>query len=107
VSKSVKNILQYAIMVLLTIGLVWFSLSGLKGENKTEFIWSAWEKADKWWLILMAVIAFISHFLRAVRWRMLLVPSGNYIGLGSSFFSLMIGYLVNLAVPRGGEVSRF
>lgn len=47
-----------------------------------------------------------SHVLRAERWRMLLVPTGNQVSLGSSFLSLMIGYLVNLAVPRGGEVSR-
>lgn len=47
-----------------------------------------------------------SHALRAERWRMLLAPTGNGISFGSSFLSLMIGYLVNLAVPRGGEVSR-
>ena len=55
---------------------------------------------------MMAVVAFISHIVRAERWRMLLVPSGNHVKLSNSFFSLMIGYLVNLAVPRGGEVSR-
>ncbi len=71
-----------------------------------EFIWSGWEKSNKMWLMLMAVIAFISHAVRAERWRMLLMPSGNNIKLSSSFLSLMIGYLVNLAVPRGGEVSR-
>ena len=37
---------------------------------------------------------------------MLLVPVGYTVGLGSSFLSVLIGYLVNLAVPRGGEVSR-
>jgi uncharacterized protein (TIRG00374 family) len=86
--------------------LLWFSLSGLKGENKTEFIAEAWHKSDKIWLLLMAVVAFISHAVRAQRWRMLLEPSGNNVKLGSSFLSLMIGYLVNLVVPRGGEVSR-
>lgn len=93
-------------MLLLTTALLWFSLSGLKGENKTEFILEAWEKSNKVWLLLMAGIAYVSHGIRAQRWRMLLEPSGNYITLGSSFLSLMIGYLVNLVVPRGGEVSR-
>lgn len=54
----------------------------------------------------MAVVAMASHALRAERWRMLLAPTGNVISFGNSFLSLMIGYLVNLAVPRGGEVSR-
>lgn len=55
---------------------------------------------------MMAAVAVVSHILRAERWRMLLVPTGNKVGLANSFWSLMVGYLVNLAVPRGGEVSR-
>ena len=54
----------------------------------------------------MAVIAMASHLIRAIRWQMLLVPVGYTVGLGSSFLSVLIGYLVNLAIPRGGEVSR-
>ena len=96
-------------MILLTAGLLWLSLRGLQpaeGENKADFIWQVWKKADKGFLLLMAGITVASHILRAVRWKMLLVPSGNIVSLTSSFLSLMIGYLVNLAVPRGGEVSR-
>lgn len=96
-------------MLVLTGGLLWLSLRGLtvgEGENKFDFIWSAWEKSNKAYLLLMALVAYISHFLRAVRWKMLLAPSENNIKLSNSFYSLMIGYLVNLAIPRGGEVSR-
>lgn len=56
--------------------------------------------------MLMAVIALVSHLLRAERWRMLLVPPGYKTKLNYSFLSLMVGYLVNLVIPRGGEVSR-
>ena len=108
-NSRIKAILQYTLMILLTAGLLWLSLRGLQpaeGENKADFIWQVWEKADKGFLLLMAGITVASHILRAVRWKMLLVPSGNIVSLTSSFLSLMIGYLVNLAVPRGGEVSR-
>lgn len=54
----------------------------------------------------MAVAIMISNVIRAERWRMLLTPTNNHISLGGSFLSLLVGYLVNLAVPRGGEVSR-
>jgi hypothetical protein len=37
---------------------------------------------------------------------MLLEPTGYKGKLSYSFLSLMVGYLVNLAIPRGGEVSR-
>lgn len=96
-------------MIALTAGLLWLSLRGLQvgeGEDKFAFIWNAWENSSKGYLLLMVVVAYVSHVLRAERWRMLLVPTGNRVSLGNSFLSLMIGYLVNLAIPRGGEISR-
>ncbi len=54
----------------------------------------------------MAVIALVSHALRAERWGMLLEPAGYKPKLSYSFLSLMVGYLINLVIPRGGEVSR-
>ncbi|MBS1992156.1 MAG: flippase-like domain-containing protein [Cyanobacteria bacterium SZAS LIN-3] len=48
-----------------------------------------------------------SHFLRAYRWVYLLQPlSEKKIGLFNSFFAVIIGYAVNAAIPRGGEVAR-
>ncbi len=104
-----KTILRYLILVSLTVALLWLSLRGIsvgEGENKADFLWHTWLKSDKLYLLLMAVVAVVSHLLRAERWRLLLEPSGNTITLGNSFLSVMVGYLVNLAVPRGGEVSR-
>lgn len=103
-----KSLLQYVIIILITSALIWVSLRGLNvGEgNKADFLWQTWERSDKGYLILMAVIAMASHLIRAIRWQMLLVPVGSIVGLGSSFLSILIGYLVNLAIPRGGEVSR-
>jgi uncharacterized membrane protein YbhN (UPF0104 family) len=96
-------------MVLLTTALLWLSLRGIQvgeGEDKADFLWKAWENSNKGYLLMMALVALVSHVLRAERWRMLLEPTGSKVGLVNSFLSLMIGYLVNLAVPRGGEVSR-
>jgi uncharacterized protein (TIRG00374 family) len=106
---KLKAALQYLIIFAITVALLWLSLRGLvvaEGENKSEFLWNAWKRCNKGYLLLMAVVAMVSHALRAERWRMLLAPTGNVISFGNSFLSLMIGYLVNLAVPRGGEVSR-
>lgn len=96
-------------MLALASGLIWLSLKSIpavEGESKMAFIWKTWERSNKWYLWLMALVAMLSHVLRAYRWKMLLQPTGNNIALSNSFLSLMIGYLVNLAVPRGGEISR-
>ena len=108
-SSRFRVVLQYVIILAITILLVWFSLRGLtvgQGENKFDYILQTWKIADKGWLMLMFVFTIFSHIVRAIRWKMLLVPTGNYVKTSHSFLSLMVGYLVNLVIPRGGEVSR-
>lgn len=108
-NSKIKSALQYLIMISITVGLLWFSLRGIpmaEGESKSEFIWNAWQRSDKIYLLLVVFVLMLSHVIRADRWKMLLVPTGYKIKLGSSLLSLMIGYLVNMVIPRGGEVSR-
>jgi glycosyltransferase 2 family protein len=109
VFTRIKPYLQYVVILALTVLLVWLSLRNLhveEGTNKLDYLLHTWEQAHKGWLLLMAGLAFLSHIIRAQRWRMLLAPTGNHLKLTHSFYSLMIGYLVNLVIPRGGEVSR-
>jgi glycosyltransferase 2 family protein len=109
VSSKAKTALQYIVIFSATVLLIWFSLRGLtvsEGEDKWGFLLHTWQKANKGWLLAMAALAVLSHIVRAERWRMLLVPSGHTTKLSYSFLSLMVGYLVNLVIPRGGEVSR-
>lgn len=104
-----KAFLQYAIIIFVTIFLIWFSLRGLsvgEGQNKWEYILETWKLADKGWLMVMFIFAMLSHIIRAMRWKMLLQPTGHFIKLSHSFLSLMVGYIVNIVIPRGGEVSR-
>lgn len=108
-SSKIKTALQYVIIFTATVVLIWFSLRGLtvsEGEDKWGFLLHTWQQASKTWLLAMAAIAIVSHIIRAQRWRMLLVPTGHTTKLSYSFLSLMVGYLVNLVIPRGGEVSR-
>ncbi len=108
-ARQFRVILQYVLILLLTGFLVWYALQSLKvgeGENKWDFILSTWEKARKGWLLWMVVFFTISNLLRAERWRMMIRSTGHGVSLFYSLLALMIGYLVNLVIPRGGEVSR-
>ena len=101
--------LKYIFVFSLTGVLVWLSLRGLKtddDQNKAELLWQTWQQSNKNYLLLMAVIAIASHWLRAVRWKLLMEPTGHFVNQWSSFHSLMVGYLINLVIPRGGEISR-
>jgi uncharacterized membrane protein YbhN (UPF0104 family) len=111
-NPKLKSALQYLVTISITVLLVWLSLRGInlggahEGQDTGDLIWTAWTKADKGYLLLMAVLLLVSHLFRAERWRMLLEPSGHRGTFSNSFLSVMVGYLVNLAIPRGGEVSR-
>ncbi len=108
-NKGLKSFLQFLLVVSLSAGLLWLALRSLvtgKDQSSLDVLLLAWNKSNKFYLYLMAVVAVLSHVIRAQRWRMLLTPSGNVVSLQNSFLSLMIGYLVNLVVPRGGELSR-
>jgi glycosyltransferase 2 family protein len=111
--QRLRSFFKYILIFGATVFLVWFSLRGLVVvgtsntlSDKWNYLYTTWQKADKGWLFLMAGISMVSHLLRAERWRMLLRTSGNGTSLHHSFLSLMLGYLVNLVIPRGGEVSR-
>ena len=108
-SSSVKSIIQYILILGVTGFLLWLSIRGLQsgeGQDKSELLWNTWKQSDKKFLMLMAIVAIASHWLRAARWRMLLEPTGHRPQTWNTFHSLMVGYLVNLGIPRGGEISR-
>ncbi len=104
-----KNALKYGLTLTFAGLLLWFSLSGIEtpeGVSKREFIFGTWAEGNKFYLLLSGVLALFSHWLRAVRWRLLLEPLGYKVSAYSSFLAVLNSYFVNLAIPRGGELSR-
>jgi uncharacterized membrane protein YbhN (UPF0104 family) len=50
------------------------------------------------------MILGLSHFLRALRWRLIMEPLGYRPSIANTYLAVLIGYLANLAIPRLGEV---
>lgn len=51
-------------------------------------------------------ISILSHYLRAIRARLLYEPIGYKVSNANSFYAVLIGYMMNYIIPRAGEVSR-
>jgi uncharacterized protein (TIRG00374 family) len=62
--------------------------------------------ANYWWIILAIPLGILSHYVRAIRWKMLIETMAFKPRNSNMFFAVIIGYLANLALPRLGEVSR-
>lgn len=107
-SPRLRNILIKSGGFLLAALLLYLAL---RGTDLNE-IWRAFATADYRWLVPVVVVLLASHVLRAWRWLALLraLPDTELDGrrprLKTAFFSLMIGYMVNYAAPRLGEVAR-
>jgi uncharacterized protein (TIRG00374 family) len=103
--KKLINILKFGIPLALGVFLIWLSFSKLTDEDIKSIKYS-FKNADYFWIWISIFIAILSHVSRAYRWRYTLEPLGYYPKFLNSFMAVMIGYLVNLGVPRMGEVSR-
>lgn len=56
------------------------------------------------WPILFC--GLLAHWFRALRWKLLLRPLDIYPTTTNTTLAVLIGYLVNLLVPRMGEVAK-
>lgn len=58
------------------------------------------------WIVVSLFIGLLSHISRTIRWNLLIEPLGRKPRLLNTFLAVMVGYLMNLALPRMGEISR-
>lgn len=104
-----KKTIRKALTIIIPLGIgVWiiiWSMSGLTDTDRTE-IKNAFVHANYLWISLAVILGLLSHFSRAYRWKFLLQPLGFEPKFVNSVFAIFIGYLVNLLIPRGGEVVR-
>jgi hypothetical protein len=94
-----RLVISFVIGVLLLVGLfLWVGVDRL---------WAAMSGASPFWLLVSALMFFPAYFLRALRWRFLLLPVKNSVGISNAFWSTAIGFMVNTLIPiRLGEFVR-
>lgn len=100
--KQVVSVLQYLFFLGVGFVLLWL---GFRKLDLSE-VWTDIEKADYGWLFAGLCFAILSHVFRALRWNLLINSLGYKTRLSSTFFSVMVGYMANTAVPRMGEFAR-
>ncbi len=59
-----------------------------------------------WYVLIVLLFYLLSNYLRAKKWEMLLTPLGIHAKTSNTMGAILIGYLVNLAFPRAGEIAR-
>ena len=103
--KSILSFLKVAIPLAFGVFLIWYVFKDLTDQEKEE-LYASFRQADYLWIFISMGIGILSHVSRAIRWKYSIEPLGKVPGFWNSFFTVMIGYAANLALPRLGEVTR-
>jgi uncharacterized protein (TIRG00374 family) len=99
---NIKKILKIVLPLVLGGFLVWYSISGISLEVLGKYF----KEAKYGWILLGLFFGVLSHLSRAYRWKFMLEPIGYKPKFTNSVLAVLVGYLVNLAIPRAGEISR-
>lgn len=67
---------------------------------------SSLKGADYLLVLLPMLILLLAHYIRALRWKILIQPLGYSPSSTNTFFATMLGYFFNMLVPRLGEVMK-
>ncbi|HVZ98427.1 MAG TPA: lysylphosphatidylglycerol synthase transmembrane domain-containing protein [Chitinophagaceae bacterium] len=103
--KKVFAVIQYLFFLGLGIFLMWWQLSKMTPGQSTQFRESLLHA--RYIVILpVALVALISHWARARRWKIMIEPMGYHPSTANTFYSVMCGYLANTFIPRAGEILR-
>jgi len=86
------------------IGL--FILWWITRNQDLDLIFYEVKRANYTWLLVAMMVGVLSHFIRALRWNILIGSIGGRVHTSRAFRAVMNGYLVNLVVPRLGEISK-
>ncbi|MEO0038548.1 MAG: hypothetical protein RIQ59_1759 [Bacteroidota bacterium] len=75
-------------------------------DAQIEEIVGYFENANYYYVILSVFVGFLGNTLRAYRWKYMLDHLGYQSTFANNFMAVNIGYLLNLTVPKSGEISR-
>lgn len=110
---KLKKILPDIIKTILFVGIgvlfIWLSIKDLSRDD-IHMIFSSMALVNNpqgWFFISLSIVAIVSaDLIRAARAQLLLRSINYYPRFSMMFYSVMVCYIANLALPRLGEVLR-
>jgi uncharacterized protein (TIRG00374 family) len=104
-SRSVSKFLQIAIPLGLGIFLIWYIYQSFTPQQLSET--KRYFADAKYGFVLLSVFfSLLSHLSRSYRWSFMLEPLGYKTRLANNFMAVYVAYLMNIFIPKSGEVSR-
>ena len=93
---------KYILSILLSLVFLYFAFQNV---NVSDVFYDI-SKASIFWILIFIIVNLSSHWVRALRWKVILHSVKPDTSVKNLFGAIMVGYGVNCVVPRLGEVSR-
>ena len=103
--KRVKTFAKFLLFLALGFFLLWLTTRSF-GEKEIQKVKELIAKANFSVVIFCSAILLFSHYIRAIRWKMMIEPMGMFPKKSNVFFAVLAGYFFNLLFPRLGEVMK-
>lgn len=103
--QQISKWLSILLPVLLGVYLIVYTYQKFTPEQVEE-IKGYFKNANYSYIYIAAVIAILGNASRAYRWKFSLEQMGYESSFRNNFMAVNIGYLLNLTVPKSGEISR-
>ena len=101
--QKIFKILKFVSFFLLGILIFWMVYKD-QDLNRIKSILS--NDVNYFWIVVSLLLGLLSHVSRTIRWNLMIEPLGRKPRMLNTFLAVMVGYLMNLALPRMGEISR-
>lgn len=103
--NQIRKWLSILLPIALGLFLIIYTYNKFTPEQILE-IKGYFKNADYSYIFIGLVVAFLGNASRAYRWKYTLGYMGYTSSFYNNFMAVNIGYLLNLTVPKSGEVSR-
>lgn len=105
--KAIIGIIKTLLPLALGVYLIWVFYAKMAEDQKIlDAFYKAIYEANYFWIIVSMLLGVVAYFARAYRWKYVLEPLGHKTKFWHRYHAVMIGYLMNLTIPRAGEASR-
>ncbi len=100
--KSLRKLAGYLLPVVITFLFLYLAFRNIDLNQSFSQI----ANTSIVWLVIYIVVFYLSHYFRALRWKVMIKPVKPDASKLNLFGALMIGYGVNCVIPRLGELYR-
>lgn len=92
-------------LLFLVIG-IFFLKKIFNDSTELTQIYQTLKSVNPFAFLIVILVAVVGHFIRALRWKLLLNNAGEKVSVTPLYWSLLFGYFINYLVPRLGEIYR-